>query len=205
MAKKSARHMVIIGLTGGIGMGKSTAAKILSGFGLPVYNADEAIHELLGKGGAGVKPVAQLFPEARKRSAIDRKILGKLVFGHPHKLKRLENILHPLVQKVEQKFLRAVRKRNIQAAILEIPLLFETGADKRCDFAICVTAPKSVQKARVMKRPGMTPARFKAILSHQMSDREKRKRADLVIDTGKGIADTKKQLTYILSQLNLKP
>jgi dephospho-CoA kinase len=205
MGKHSIQRPMIIGLTGGIGMGKSTAAKILRDLGLPVHNADDAVHALLRKGGKAVKPVAKYFPESFKGGAIDRKILGKLVFNNSRKLKQLEKILHPLVHKSEADFLRKVRKRKIPAAILEIPLLFETGAEKRCDFTICVMAPKPVQKARVMKRPGMTPERFKAILSRQMPDSEKQKRADLVVQTGKGIADTKKRFIYILSELNLRP
>ena len=190
--------MLIIGLTGGIGMGKSTAAAILKSFGLPVHNADHAVHALLKKGGKGVKPVAKHFPDALKNGAIDRKKLGAMVFGQPVKLKKLEKILHPLVHDAEYAFLK--KSKNNMAVVLEIPLLFETRAEKRCDFVVCVSAPPHVQKKRVLARKGMTPARFKSILARQMPDKEKRQRADYVVGTGISRADTKKQLRAILNQ-----
>ncbi len=193
----------IIGLTGGIGMGKSTAAKILSGLGLPIYNADKAVHDLLCKGGKGVKPVAKLFPEALKRGAIDRTIIGQSIFHNPAKLKQLEKILHPMIHKVEKNFIAQVQKHKIPAAVLEIPLLFETKGEKRCDIVICVTAPRPIQKMRVMERKNMTEARFKAILKLQMPDAQKRKMADYVVHTGKGYVDTKKQLRGIIDRLKL--
>jgi dephospho-CoA kinase len=197
------KRMIIIGLTGGIGMGKSTAAKILNGFGLPVYNADRAVHSLLKKGGKAVKPIAKLFPESLRRGAIDRALLGQLVFHKPQKLKQLEKILHPLVRHIEKDFLKIVRHQKSPAAILEIPLLFETGAQKRCDYVICVTAPHAVQKARVLKRRGMTAARFKSILKRQMPDKKKQKMANFVVQTGVDYQDTKNQLSVILKTLSL--
>lgn len=198
---KKPRRMTVIGLTGGIGMGKSTAAKILRRKGLPVYHADRAVHALLRKGGKAVKPVGRLFPEALKHGAISRKILGPLVFGNARKLRKLEAILHPLVRQAERDFLEKARRGKARAAVLEIPLLFETGGEKRCDIVLCVTAPRKVQKARVLARPGMTAAKFKAILKRQMPDRLKRARADHVIRTGNGYADTEKQLRRILGRL----
>lgn len=197
------KKMLVIGLTGGIGTGKSTAARILNGFGLPIYSADQAVHDLLAKGGKAVKPVTRLFPESLKRGAIDRKILGPLVFGKPDKLKRLEAVLHPLVHKAEAVFLKQARRDGAAAAILEIPLLFETGAQKRCDFVICVTAPRAVQKERVLRRAGMTEAKFNAILRHQMKDAARRERADHVVPTQGGHADTKKRLARILNHHQL--
>lgn len=197
------QKMLVIGLTGGIGMGKSTAAKILCGFGLPIYHADKSVHALLRKGSKAVKPAARLFPEALKNGAINRKILARLVFCCPTKLKQLENILHPLVQQIEGKFLSKARKQKARGAVLEIPLLFETGGQKRCDIVVCVTAPRAIQKARVMKRFHMTEARFKAILKRQMPDGKKRKKADYVVHTGKSYADTKCQLERILADNNL--
>jgi dephospho-CoA kinase len=191
--------MLIIGLTGGIGMGKSTVAKILSGFGLPVYSADEAVHSLLQKGGMGVKAVSKLFPEALEKGAIDRAIVGRLVFNQPAKLKKLEIILHPLVQRAEKKFLQTAKRAKAEAVVLEIPLLFETGAERRCDVTLCVTAPKAVQKARVLRRKGMTATKLKAILAKQMPDAEKRRRADFIVKTGVSRADTKRQLRAIIS------
>lgn len=193
--------MLIIGLTGGIGMGKSTAAQILRRFGLPVYDADHVIHGLLKKRGKAVRPVAKLFPEAYKRGAIDRKILGQLVFRDPKKLRKLEKILHPLARQEEKIFLQRARKTGICAAILEIPLLFETGGQKRCDVTLCVTAPGAVRKSRVLKRPGMNQTRLKAISERQMSDREKRKLADYVIHTGRGYADTERQIMCALDAI----
>lgn len=183
---------MIIGLTGSIGMGKSTAAKILRKMGLPIYSADKAVHDLLRKNGAAVKPVARLFPATLKNNAIDRRKLGREVFGVPAKLRKLEKILHPLVRKEEQKFLR--QNHRAAGVVLEIPLLFETAGEKRCDFVLVVTAPRKIQQARVMMRANMTPQKFRAIVKQQMPDSEKRRRADLVINTGKGLADTKRQL-----------
>ena len=192
---------LVLGLTGGIGMGKSTAAKILSGFGFPIYSADKAVHNLLMKKGEAVKVLAETFPQSFKKGAIDRKILGQLVFGNKVKLKKLETILHPLVHKKEKIFLNDVKKEGSLLAILEIPLLFETGAEKRCDFTLCVTASKQVQKARVMKRKGMTGARFNAIVKRQMSDAKKKSLADFVVDTSKGYGATKQQLKVIVEEL----
>ena len=182
-------------------MGKSTVAKILRSFGLPVYNADKAVHALLTPGGKGVKPVAQLFPEAVKKGAIDRHALGRLVFTSPAKLRRLEKILHPLAQKSEQAFIEKARQKKVKAIVLEIPLLFETKANKRCDVTICVTAPRGVQKKRVMQRPGMTAPKFRAILKLQMPDREKRRRADHIISTAKSTTDTRRQLLKLWGAL----
>ncbi len=193
--------MLIIGLTGGIGMGKSTAAKILAGFGLPIHNADQAVHMLLQKNGKAVKPIAKIFPEAFSHGAIDRSMLGKMVFGKPAKLKKLENILHPLVRKAEQNFLKQAKRDQAPAVVLEIPLLFETGAEKRCDLTVCVTAPNAIQKARVLMRKDMNTAKMKAILARQMPDAEKRRRADFVVKTGVSVADTKRQLRSILDHL----
>lgn len=186
------KKQLIIGLTGSIGMGKSTAAKILRQMGLPIYSADKVVHKLLKKNGAGVKPVSKLFPAALKNGAINRKILGREVFGAPAKLRRLEKILHPLVRKEEKKFL--AKHRRVLAVVLEIPLMFETGAEKRCDLVLVVTAPQKIQQARVLARPNMNKDKLKAILKQQMPDAEKRRRADVIIHTGKGIIDTKRQL-----------
>jgi len=195
--------MLIIGLTGGIGMGKSTAARIFCRWGLPVYNADKAVHDLLKRGGKAVAPVAALFPTVVKHGTVDRILLGKIVFGHPPLLRKLEKILHPLVQKVEHDFIRDALKRNCSAVILEIPLLFETKAHDRCDKTICVSAPPAVQRARVLRRKNMTMAKYKAICKHQMPDLRKRDRADFVVMTHRGYADTKKQLKEIMSTLHL--
>jgi len=193
--------VMVIGLTGGIGMGKSTAAKILRGFGLPIYSADAAVHELLGKGGKAVKPVAKLFPDALKAGQIDREHVGRAVFHDRTKLKQLEKILHPLVLAEEKKFLKAAARGRKRAAVLEIPLLFETGGEKRCDVTICVTAPLAIQKIRVLARAGMTAAKLKAIRARQMANADKLKRADFIVRTGKDFADTRAQLRRIIDDL----
>lgn len=199
--KKTPRRMIILGLTGGIGMGKSAVAGILHAYGAPIYNADHQVHALLRKGGQGVRPVAKLFPASYRRGAIDRKLLGTIVFGRRRKLKKLEKILHPLVRQAEKKFLQAAQRKKALVAVLEIPLLFETGGDKRCDYVICVKAPKKVQRARVLQRRGMTRQKLKAIRAHQLPEKTKQKRADYVINTGGSRAQTKKQLCRMLDQI----
>ena len=195
------KRPLIIGLTGGIGMGKSTAAEILRRSGLPVHNADHVVHGLLKRGGAAVARVARLCPESLKRGGIDRKILGAVVFHQPDKLAALERILHPLVRQAEKGFLHQARRMGKRAVVLEIPLLFETGAESRCDVTICVTAPKAVQRERVMQRPGMTAARLRSILARQMPDSERRRRADYVVRTGADIVTLRKDLLSILADL----
>jgi dephospho-CoA kinase len=201
MTKKP--RMLVIGLTGSIGMGKSTTAKILQDFGFPIYSADRAVHDLLKKGGRAVAPIARQFPQTLKRGAIDRKLLGQAVFAHPELLAKLEKIIHPLIRKAERDFLGQARKDKAPAAILEIPLLFETKAEARCDLTFCVTAPRKIQHARVLSRPGMSAERLQAILSRQMPDKEKRQKADYVIPTGSGLIATEKHLRRILSRLSL--
>lgn len=193
--------MIVIGLTGGIGMGKSTAAKILRQMGFPVYNADKAVHDVLKKGGRAVKPVAKLFPAALKKGAIDRKSLARAVFADKRLLRRLEKIIHPLIRSAEREFLRKSRKAKKRAAILEIPLMFETGANKRCDIVLCVSAPPAVQKARVMSRPDMTEKKWRAIVARQMPEAQKRRRADYVVPTGKGLKATEIHLRKLFMDL----
>ncbi len=192
---------MIIGLTGSIGTGKSTAAKILKSMGLPVHNADHAVHAALAKGGSSVRSVARLFPSTLKGGSIDRQALGRAVFNNPEGLKRLEKILHPVVAKSEQAFVSAAYRRGKKAVVLEIPLLFEIGAERWCDVTICMTAPRPIQQKRVMQRTGMTLAKFKAILKQQMPNREKCRRADFVINSGKGLADTKRQIKKMWKQI----
>jgi dephospho-CoA kinase len=176
--------MRVIGLTGGIGMGKSTAARALRRLRLPVHDADAAVHALYAKGGAAVPAVAALVPEAVRDGAVDRGVLGRAVLADPALLARLEAAVHPLVRQAEARFLAACRRRRARAAVLDIPLLFETGAERRLDRVVVVSAPAAVQRARVLARPGMTEARLAAILARQVPDRERRRRADLVIPTG---------------------
>ena len=203
MKIKGAKKPIIIGLTGGIGSGKSTVAEMLNKMGLPVHSADDAVHALLGKGGKAVKPIQKLFPDAVKDGAVDRQALGKMVFGNPAQLKKLENILHPLVQKDEAEFVKRARKDKAQAVVLEIPLLFETDAQVRCDVVMVTTAPLPVRKERVLKRKGMTPAKFNAIVKQQMPEKEKRGYADFVVTTETSRADTERQLRFILAKIFL--
>jgi dephospho-CoA kinase len=195
--------MMIIGLTGGIGMGKSTVAKYLRQIGFPVFSADDAVNALLKKGGAGVVPVATFFPETLKRGGIDHKLLGRAVFDQPKKLDKLEEIIHPLVIKAEKAFLQKTRKTKARAAILEIPLLFETGAEKRCNITLCVTASAIVQKARVLSRKNMDRKKLQGIMARQMPDAEKCRRADYVVPTGTDMTTTKKCLRKLFYKLGL--
>jgi dephospho-CoA kinase len=194
--------MLIFGLTGSIGMGKTVAASLLRRLGVPVFDADRAVHELLGSGGEAVAAVAAAFPDAVRGEGLDRRIdrsvLGRLVFGDAEALARLEAILHPRVRVRERRFIAVERRRRRRLVVLDIPLLFETEGEQRCDAVIVVSAPFFLQYARVMGRPGMTEMRFRAILAKQMPDAEKRRRADFVVPTGLGRALTLRRLSEIL-------
>lgn len=174
----------MIGLTGGIGMGKSTAARAFRRLGLAVHDADAAVHRLYAKGGAAVPAVAALVPDAVREGAVDRAVLARAVLGDRLLLARLEAAVHPLVRRAEARFLAAARRRGDAAVVLDIPLLFETGGEARVDSIVVVSAPASVQRTRVLRRPGMTEDRFAAIVARQMPDAQKRRRADVVIPTG---------------------
>ncbi len=176
--------MRVLGLTGSIGMGKSTAAAALRREGVPVHDADAAVHRLLGRGGAAVAAVEAAFPGVTGDGAVDRQALGRCVFGDPAALARLEAIRHPLVQRATRRFLVRARRARRPLAALDIPLLFETGGDRRCDAVIVVSAPRFVQRARVLKRRGMTPDRLAGIEARQRPDAQKRRRADVVVPTG---------------------
>lgn len=176
--------MIILGLTGSIGMGKSTAAKMLQRMGASVCDSDAIVHRLLRRGGAAVAAVEKAFPGVTDRGAVDRRRLGARVFGNAEALRRLEAILHPMVRREQESFLRAASRRRVEVAVLDIPLLFETGAERRVDWTIVVSAPYRIQRARVLSRSGMTEEKFESILKNQMPDGEKRRRADYVVSTG---------------------
>ncbi|WP_027283490.1 dephospho-CoA kinase [Rubritepida flocculans] len=177
--------MKVWGLTGGIGMGKSTAARAFRRLGVPVFDADAAVHRLQARGGRAVRPIAAAFPGAVKEGAVDREALRRAVLGDPAALARLEAIMHPLVRREQERFLARWRGRGARLVVLDIPLLFETRPDRRgLDAILVVSAPAPVQRARVLARPGMTPQRLAAILARQMPDAAKRRRADHVIRTG---------------------
>jgi dephospho-CoA kinase len=197
--------MIVLGLTGSVGMGKSTAAAMFRRLGVPVHDSDAAVHRLLAPGGAAVKAVAAAFPEALGADGgIDRAALGRRVFADAAALKRLERILHPLVRCSQDRFLKQARARRLPLVVLDIPLLFETGGGRRCDLVVVVSAPAAVQRARVMARPGMTEARFRAILAKQMPDAEKRRRADIVVPSGLGRAVTFRRLARLVRRLQCR-
>ena len=175
--------MIILGLTGSIGMGKSATAGLFRDAGLPVYDADAAVHEIYEVGGSAVEPVGELFPGVVKDGRIDRAALREQVINHPEALKRLEQTVHPLVGESQMKFRQSALASGSDIAVLDIPLLFETGGDARVDHVVVVTAHPDEQRKRVLGRPGMTEDTFKVILGKQMPDAEKRARADFIINT----------------------
>ncbi len=188
--------MVILGLTGSIGMGKSTTAELFRRAGAPVHDADAAVHALYR--GAAVGAVEAAFPGVAREGAIDRGLLSARVLGDEAAMKRLEALVHPLVGAQRDAFLAQARAARARVAVLDIPLLFETGGDRLVHAAAVVTAPFSVQKARVLARPGMTPARFEAILARQTPDAQKRARAHFLIDTSRGVAAAQVQVEGVL-------
>lgn len=196
--------MVILGLTGCIAMGKSAAADMFRRLGVRVHDADEAVHRLLERGGGAVTAVAAAFPGAARDGAIDREVIAKQVFGDKEALRRLERILHPLVRNDQRSFLATAARRGDSLVVLDVPLLFETGGHEMCDAVAVVSAPPFVQTERLLKRPGMTRERIKAIRGLQMSDREKRRRADYVIPTGLGRDHTMRRIRRIVNSLSTK-
>lgn len=179
--------MIVLGLTGSIGMGKSTAAQFFAREGIPVYSADRAVHMLYRKA-AVVAQIGAAFPGTVENGVVDREKLAAAVLGRPAALGLLESLIHPHVHQAEAAFLHQVEQQGHRLAVLDIPLLFETGGQARMDYVAVVSAPFDVQKKRVLRRPGMTEQKFAAILARQMPDEEKRKRAHFVIDTAKSLA-----------------
>jgi dephospho-CoA kinase len=176
--------MIVLGLTGGIGMGKSTAAAAFRRARIPVFDADAAVHRLQARGGRAVRAIEAAFPGTVRDGAVDRMALRQAVLGKPDALARLERILHPMVQQEERAFVARARRRGNRAVVLDIPLLFETGGDARVDRVVVVSAPRSVQMQRVRRRRRMTAADIAAVIARQMPDAEKRRRADVVVSTG---------------------
>jgi len=193
--------MLVLGLTGSIGMGKSTAAAMLRRLGLPVHDADAAVHRLMNKGGAAVGAVEAAFPGVVAEGAVDRRRLGARVLDDDAAMKRLEAILHPLVRAEARAFLARQARLRRPLVVLDIPLLFETGGEQLCDAVVVVTAPATTQRARVLRRPGMTEEKMRAVLARQMPDAEKRARADFVVQTGLGKRHTLRQLAAIVTLL----
>ena len=193
--------MKVIGLTGGIGMGKSTAGAIFQRAGIPVFDADAAVHKVQSKGGRAVRPIETAFPGTVKNGAIDRNALRAAVIGKPEAIRRLEQILHPMVWEEEAKFLAAARRGRKRAAVLDIPLFFETGRERKVHKIVVVSAPRSVQIHRVRQRRRMSESDIKAIIARQMPDVEKRKRADVVIRTGLSRNLTFRQMRRLILEL----
>lgn len=186
----------ILGLTGSIGMGKSTTAAMFRAEGVPVYDADATVHELYS--GEAVRPVAAAFPGVVRDGRIDRSLLSTRVLGQPTGLKRLEKIVHPLVRARENAFLEQARTARASVAVLDVPLLFETGAQTRCNAVLVVTAPEELQRQRVLARPDMTTQKLDAILARQMPDAQKRQNAHFIVDTSHGVDIARADVRAIL-------
>jgi dephospho-CoA kinase len=196
--------MMIVGLTGSIGMGKSTAAKMLRQMGVPVYDADAAVHTLQAPGGAALPPIEAAFPGVVKDGVLDRQALGARVFGNKAALRKLESIVHPLVGQRQRAFLKRAARRGEKLVVLDIPLLFEGLGDRRVDATLVVSAPTFLQRHRVMARPGMTADRLDGILRQQVPDVLKRHKADIVIPTGLGLAPTRAALATAVATLKTR-
>lgn len=191
--------MFILGLTGSIGMGKSATAGMFRARGVPVHDSDAAVHALYS--GAAVAPVEAAFPGVARNGAIDRVALGQRVLGDADAMKKLESIVHPLVRAESDRFLAESKRRGAPLVVLDIPLLFESGGENRCDAILVVTAPADAQRARVLARPGMTQEKFEAILGKQTPDAEKRRRAHFLVDTSRGFDSAERAVDDILRAL----
>jgi dephospho-CoA kinase len=198
-----AQRMFILGLTGSLGMGKSTTARFFAEAGVPVHDADAVVHRLYE--GEAAAAIEAEFPGATTGGKVDRNKLAARVLGDAAALKRLEAIVHPLVQRAEERLLAEAEARGERIAVLDIPLLFETGGDRRVDAVVVVSAPPEVQRARVLERPGMTVEKLEAILAKQMPDAEKRARADFVVDTAQGYEAARAQVRAILGAVATMP
>lgn len=195
--------MIVIGLTGSVGMGKSATALMFAEAGVPVHDADAAVHRLYE--GDAVAPIEEAFPGVTSAGKIDREKLAARVLNDTAALKRLEAIVHPLVRRVEEQFLAKAEAEGAGCVVLDIPLLFETGADRRVDAVVVVSAPFEEQRRRVLARPGMTEEKFESLLVKQLSDEEKRRRADFVVDTSQGFDSARAQVHAILHELERMP
>jgi len=193
--------MKIIGLTGSIGMGKSTTSQMFADLGCAVFDADAAVHKLYAKGGRAVPLIRAVFPDAISGGAVDRKRLGEHMRSDALNLKVLESFIHPWVGEMRAEFLARAKADKVKAVVFDIPLLFETGGEARVDASVVVTASEKTQRRRVMARPGMTKALFEMILSKQMPDAEKRKRADYIVETDKGMEHARRRAEEILEQI----
>ena len=193
--------MKIIGLTGSIGMGKSTTAAMFREAGIPVYDADAAVHEAYDVGGIAVGPVGEAFPGVVKDGKVDREALRQAVLGKPEQMAKLNGIVHPLIGAARSDVFEKARAAGADMIIMDVPLIFETGGQKNMDAVIVVSAPAEMQRDRVLAREGMTPERLEQILSQQTPDAEKRARADYVVDTGQGLEAARAQVATIIEDL----
>jgi dephospho-CoA kinase len=193
--------MIRVALTGSIGMGKSTVAEMFAAAGVPVFDADAVVRHLQGPGGELVTKIGELFPGTVRCGTLDRDCLAHIVLADRQKLSALEQLVHPAVRKAREAFASA--HRDAPALVFEIPLLFETGGEKEFDKVVVTSAPPDVQRARVLKRTGMSPAKLESVLARQIPDDEKRRRADFVIDTGTDLSTTERQVRDILACLGI--
>lgn len=194
--------MIKIGLTGSIGMGKSTTGQIFQDLGCPLHDADATVHRLYQE--KAVPLIEKAFPGTTNAQGVDRQALSKAVLGDDKAMKRLEAIIHPLVHEEERIFFAKAKQQGAQIVVLDIPLLFETKATDRCDIIIVVSAPADIQRQRVLARPGMNEEKFEAILARQMPDEQKRAKADFVIDTSHGLEHAKEQVIQIVEELKTR-
>ncbi len=195
--------MFVLGLTGSVAMGKSATARFFAEEGVPVHDADSVVHRLYE--GEAVPLIEAAFPGTATGGKVDRVKLGSRVMGDLAALRQLEAIVHPMVQDAEARFLAEAEAQGAPVALLDIPLLFETGGDARVDAVVVATAPAEVQRARVLERPGMTPQRLEAMLARQLPDSEKRRRADFIVDTSRGFDDARAQVQEILRKVATMP
>jgi len=193
--------MIKIGLTGSIGMGKSTVASMLEALGAARWSADDAVHRLYAAGGDAAEPIGEAFPGAIVEGRVDRERLSALVLGDAEKLRQLEAIVHPLVARDRERFCQSAAAQGACAAVFDIPLLFENNAEELFDVVIVVSAPERVQRARVLERRGMSEAKLNAILAEQVPDAEKRRRADYVIDTAGPLDATRSAVRIVFDEI----
>jgi len=196
--------MKIIGLTGSIGMGKTTTANMFKDLGCPVFDADAAVHQLYSRGGKGAALIRSVFPDAIIDGAVDRKILGAYMKSDPLNLQVLESFIHPWIGEMRAEFLESAKSSGAKAVVFDVPLLFETAMEAHVTVTVVVSAPALIQKARVLAREGMTPDIFEMLLSRQMPDAEKRRRADYIISTGEGLEKAREQVQDVLSKILAK-
>jgi dephospho-CoA kinase len=197
--------MLIIGLTGSIGMGKTETAKMFARHGVPVCDSDATVHMLYDKGGLAVDPINARFPEAVVDGRVDRELLSRAVLGKPEAMRQLEAIVHPLVGVAQRDFKARAAASGTKMVVIDVPLLFETGGEKRVDVVVVVSALPELQRKRVLARPGMTAEKFELILKKQVADAEKRSRADFVVDSSHGLEHAERQVVAIIEALKHRP